>query len=50
MQMYRLKEKYEKERFSKSKQKTLTDLFKRAVASSNSSLSADSVMQNPGNK
>jgi hypothetical protein len=40
---YRLKEKFEKERLSKSKQMTLTDLFKRAVASSNPSLSADSV-------
>jgi hypothetical protein len=43
MQMYRLKEKFEKERCNKSKQTTLTDLFKRAVASSNPSLSADSV-------
>jgi hypothetical protein len=50
MQMYRLKEKFEKERHSKSKQATLSDLFKRAVASSNSSLSADSVTQNPDNK
>jgi hypothetical protein len=32
MQMYRPKEKFEKERRSKSKQTTLTDLFKRAVA------------------
>jgi hypothetical protein len=31
MQMYRLKEKFEKERHRKSKQTTLTDLFKRAV-------------------
>jgi hypothetical protein len=29
---------------------TLTDLFKRAVASSNPLLSADSVTQNPDNK
>jgi hypothetical protein len=43
MQMYRLKEKFEKERHSKSKQMTLMDLFKRAVASSNPSLYADSV-------
>jgi hypothetical protein len=43
MQVYRLKEKFEKERCSKSKQMTLMDLFKRAVASSNPSLSADSV-------
>jgi hypothetical protein len=43
MQMYRLKEKFEKERHSKSKQMTLTDLLKGAVASSNPSLSADSV-------
>jgi hypothetical protein len=43
MQMYRLKYKFEKERCSKSKQTTLTDLFKRAVASSNPLLSADSV-------
>jgi hypothetical protein len=43
MQMYRLKEKFEKERHSKSKQTTLTDLFKRAVASFNPSLSVDSV-------
>jgi hypothetical protein len=48
MQVYRLKEKFEKER--KSKQMTLTDLFKRSVASSNPSLSADSVTQNPDNK
>jgi hypothetical protein len=40
MQMYR-QEKFEKERCSKSKQTTLTDLLKRAVASSNPSLSAD---------
>jgi hypothetical protein len=45
--MYRLKEKFENERHSKSKQTTLTDLFKRAVASSNPSLSADSVTLNP---
>jgi hypothetical protein len=32
LQMYRLKEKFEKERRSKSKQTTLTDLFKTAVA------------------
>jgi uncharacterized protein YeeX (DUF496 family) len=50
MQMYRLKEKFEKERCSKSKQMTLTDLFKRAVALSNTSLSADSVTQNSDNK
>jgi hypothetical protein len=50
MQMYRLKEKFEKERHSKSKQTTLTDLFKRAVASSSPSLSADSVTRNPDNK
>jgi hypothetical protein len=43
MQMYTLKEKFEKERRSKSKQVTLKDPFKRAVASSNTSLSADSV-------
>jgi hypothetical protein len=48
--MYRLKEKSEKEGRSKSKQTTLTDLFKRAVASSNPSLSADSVTRNPDNK
>jgi hypothetical protein len=50
MQMYRLKEKFEKERCSKSKQMTLTYLFKRAVASSNPSLSADTVTRNPDNK
>jgi hypothetical protein len=50
MQMYRLKEKFEKERHSKSKQTTLTYLFQRAVASSNPSLSADSVTRNPDNK
>jgi hypothetical protein len=50
MQTYRLKEKFEKERCSKSKRMTLTDLFKSAVASSNPSLSADSVTQNPDNK
>jgi hypothetical protein len=50
MQMYRLKEKFEKERRSKSKQMTLIDLFKRAVASSNPSLSSDSVTRNPDNK
>jgi hypothetical protein len=50
MQMYRLKEKFEKERRSKSRQTTLMDLFKRAVASSNLSLSADSVTRNPDNK
>jgi hypothetical protein len=43
MQMYRLKQKFEKERHSKSKQMTLMDLFIRAVASFNLSLSADSV-------
>jgi ABC-type transport system involved in Fe-S cluster assembly fused permease/ATPase subunit len=50
MQMYRLKEKFEKERCSKSKQTTLMNLFKRAFASSNPSLSADSVTRNPDNK
>jgi hypothetical protein len=50
MQMYRLKEKYEKERCSKSKQTTLTDLFERGVVSSSPSLSADSVTRNPDNK
>jgi hypothetical protein len=50
MQIYRLKEKFEKERRSKSKQTTLTNLFKRAVASSNPSLFADSVTRNPDNK
>jgi hypothetical protein len=50
IQMYRLKEKFKKERRSKSKQMTLTDLFKRAVASSNPSLSADSVKRNRDNK
>jgi hypothetical protein len=50
MQMYTLKEKFEKERRSKSKQVKLTDLFKRAVASFNPSLSADFVTQNPDNK
>jgi hypothetical protein len=50
MQMYRLKEKFEKERHNKSKQMTLRDLFKRAVASSNPSLSPDSVIRNPDNK
>jgi hypothetical protein len=50
MQRYRLKEKFEEERRSKGKQTTLTDLFKRAVASSNPSLSADSVARNPDNK
>jgi hypothetical protein len=50
MQMYRLKEKFEKERRSKSKQTTLTDLFKRSVASSNPSLYVDSVTRNPDNK
>jgi hypothetical protein len=48
--MYRLKDKFEKERRSKSKQTTLTDIFLRAVASSNPLLSSDSVTQNPGNK
>jgi hypothetical protein len=43
MQIYRLKEKFEKERRSKNKQMTLTNLFKTAVTSSNPSLSADSV-------
>jgi hypothetical protein len=43
MQMYRLKEKFEKERCSKSKQMTQMDLIKRAVASSNPSLSAVSI-------
>jgi hypothetical protein len=47
IQMYRLKEKFGKERHSKSKQTTLTDLFKRAVASSNPSLSPDSVTRKP---
>jgi hypothetical protein len=47
MQMYGPKEKFEKERRSKSKQTTLTDLFKRAVASSNSSLCADSLTRKP---
>jgi hypothetical protein len=42
MQMCRLNEKFEKER-RRSKQMTLMDLFERAVASSNPSLSADSV-------
>jgi hypothetical protein len=50
MQMCRLKEKFEKERHSKSKQMTLMDIFKIAVASSNPSLSADSVTRNPYNK
>jgi hypothetical protein len=50
MQMYRLKEKFEKERHSKSKQMTLMDLFKRAVVSSNPSRSADSITRNPDNK
>jgi hypothetical protein len=50
MQMYRLKEKFEKEGHSKSNQATLTDFFKRGVASSSPSLSADSVTQNPDNK
>jgi hypothetical protein len=50
MQMYKLKDKFEKERRSKSKQTTLTDLFKTAVASSNSLLSANSVTRNPDNK
>jgi hypothetical protein len=50
MQIYRRKEKFEKERHSKSKQTTLMDLFKRAVASSSPSLSADCVAQNPDNK
>jgi hypothetical protein len=50
MQMYRLKEKFQKERRSKSNQTTLTDLFKRAVESSNPSMSADSVTRNPDNK
>jgi hypothetical protein len=48
--MYRLKEKFEKERRNKRKQMAVTDLFKKAVASSNPSLSADSVTQNPDNK
>jgi hypothetical protein len=47
MQMCRLKEKFEKERHSKSKQTTLMDLFRRAIASSNPSLSGDSVTRNP---
>jgi hypothetical protein len=47
MHMCRLKEKFEKERCSKTNQTTLTDLFKKAVASSNPSLSADSVTRNP---
>jgi hypothetical protein len=50
MQVYRIKEKFEKEWRSKSKQTTLTDLFKRAVASSNPSLSADFVARYPDNK
>jgi hypothetical protein len=50
MQMYSLKEKFEKERRSKSKQMTPTNLFKRAVASSNPSLPADSVTRNSDNK
>jgi hypothetical protein len=50
MQMYRLKEKFERERRSKSKQTALTDLFNRAVASSNLLLSADFVTRNPDNK
>jgi hypothetical protein len=50
MQIYRLKDKFEKERRSKSKQMTLTDLFERAVVSSNPLLSADSVTRNPDNK
>jgi hypothetical protein len=50
MQLFWLKEKFEKEGHSKSKQTTLTDLSKRAVASSNPSLSADSVTQNLDNK
>jgi hypothetical protein len=50
MQMYRRKEKFETEWHSKSKQTKLTDHFKTAVASSNPSLSADSVTQNPDNK
>jgi hypothetical protein len=50
MQMYRLKEKFEKERRSKSKHMTLMDLFKGAIASSKPSLSADSVTRNPDNK
>jgi hypothetical protein len=49
-QMYKLKEKFEKERHSKNKRTTMTDLFKRAVASSNPSLSTDSVTRNPDNK
>jgi hypothetical protein len=48
--MYRLKEKFEKEKRSNSKQTILTDLFKTAIASSNPSLSADSVTRNPDNK
>jgi hypothetical protein len=48
MQVYRLKDKFEKERGSKIKQTTLTVLLKRAVASSNPSLSADSLTRNPG--
>jgi hypothetical protein len=50
MQKHRLKEKFEKEGHSKSKQTTPTDLFKRAVASSKPSLCADSVTRNPDNK
>jgi hypothetical protein len=50
MQMYRLKEKFEKEGRRRSKHTTLMDLFKRAVASSNPSLPADSITQNPDNK
>jgi hypothetical protein len=50
MQMYKPKEKSEKERRSKSNQMTLTDLFKTAVASSSLSQSADSVTRNPDNK
>jgi hypothetical protein len=50
MKMYRLNEKFEKEMRSKSKQTALTELFKRAAASSNPSLSTDSVTQNPDNK
>jgi hypothetical protein len=50
MQMCRLKEKFEKERCNKSKQMTLADLFKRAVALSSPSLSADSLTRNPDNK
>lgn len=45
--MYKLKEKFEKERHNKRKQMTLTDVFKGTVTSSSPLVSADAVRTNP---